>query len=112
MENGASPVNLLKVVRNAHNTLGSSSVDFPLESSSLHFNLFTNRLVSSFSLSVTLWVEGSRVLVSDTKLSTVSSESIAVKLESVIRNQNLRYSKLCHNVFPDKPLDVYVSDVL
>lgn len=112
MENRASPINLLKVVWNAHNTFGSSSVHFPLESFSLHFNLFTNRLVSSFSLSVTLWVGGSRVLVSDTEFCAVPSKSVAVKLESVIRDQNLRYSKSCHNVFLDKPLDVCVSDVL
>ena len=44
-ENGVSPVDLLRVVRYAHRTLGNSSTHLPLAPSNLLFNPFTMALL-------------------------------------------------------------------
>ena len=44
-ENKVSPIDLLAIVRYAHRTLGNSSIDPPLASSNLLFNLFTMALL-------------------------------------------------------------------
>jgi len=49
-------MDLLKLILNAHSTLGSSSAYLPLESSSLFFKTTNNGFISCFGLTISLRV--------------------------------------------------------
>ena len=76
-------MDFLSVVWYAYNTLGSSSVHFPLESSNL-FLIIDYGLVCCFSLSVALVVGWCWVPIGNPTFYAVSLESLASELESII----------------------------
>ena len=67
--------------------------------------------VNNLSLSISMRISRGRVLVCDPQFATVSSEGLAIKLESIIRNKGSRDPESCNDVSPDKSFRIYVSNV-
>ena len=63
------------------------------------------------SLSISLRISWGRVPVCYPQFAIVSSEGLATKLESIIRNKGSRDPESRNNVSPDKPFSIYVFDV-
>ena len=68
-------------------------------------------LVNSFSLPIPLRISRSRIPVFYTQVRTVLPKGIAVKLESIIRDESVWGSKSRDNIPLNKLLNVHVSDV-
>ena len=73
---------------------------------SIHYDLIDN-----LSLSIPLGINWSRIPIRDTKFTTISSESLAIKLKSIFRDKGMRNPKTSDNVLPHKPFGIYVLDV-
>ena len=68
-------------------------------------------LVNSLSLSISLRINWNGIPVYDSKITIVSSEGFAVELKAIIRDEGTRDPEPCDNVFPNKFLGIYVSDI-
>ena len=68
-------------------------------------------LSDSFSLSIPWWICRSRISIRYAQVITIPSESLAIKLKSVTRNEGTRNSKSSDNIFPNKSLAIHVSDI-
>ena len=44
-------------------------------------------------------------------MATVPPESFAIELEAIVQDERIGDPKPCDDVFPDKPLNVHISDV-
>ena len=73
---------------------------------SVHYNL-----IDSLSLPIPLGVGWSGIPIRDTHITVVPSESLAIKLKSVVRDEGMGNSKSSNNVLPHKLFDIHVPDV-
>ena len=62
-------------------------------------------------MSISLEVGGSGIPVSDPKLVAILPEVLAIKLETVVRDECVWSSEAGNNVFPDEFLGIHVLDV-
>ena len=68
-------------------------------------------LVHSLSFSISWGVGGGGIPVSDPKLAAILPEVLAIKLETVVRDECVWSSEVGNNVFPDEFLGIHVPDV-
>ena len=73
---------------------------------SIHYDL-----VHGLGLSISLGVGGSGVSVSDPKLAAILPEVLAIKLETVVRDECVWSSEAGNNVLPDEFLGIHVPNV-
>ena len=73
---------------------------------SVHYNL-----IDSLSLPIPLGVGWSGIPIRDTHITVVPSESLAIKLKSVVRDEGIRDPKPSDNVLPHKSFGMHVPDV-
>ena len=70
-----------------------------------------DHLVGGLGLLVSLWVCRGRVVILDSKFTTISLKSLAIELCPVFRYEGVRYTKPRDNVPPHEFLHVLVSDI-
>ena len=73
---------------------------------SIHYDL-----VHGLGLSISLGVGGSGVSVSDPELAAILPEVLAIKLETVVRDECVWSSEAGNNVLPDEFLGIHVPNV-
>ena len=44
-------------------------------------------------------------------ITTVLPESFAIKLKAIVRDKGIGNTESSNDVLPDKPLDIYISDI-
>ena len=71
---------------------------------SIHYDL-----VNSLGLPIPLGVGWGRISIHNSQLATVPR--FAIELEAVVQNEGMRDPESGDDVFPNKPLDVHISDV-
>ena len=75
------------------------------------FQSIHNDLVHGFGLSVSPRVGRSGISVGDPKLVAILPEVLAIKLQTVVRDECVWNFEACNNIFPNEFLDVHVLDV-
>ena len=68
-------------------------------------------LVNSLSLSIFLRISWSGIPVCDSKITIVSLEGFAVELKAIVQDKGTRDPEPCDNVFSNKFLGIYVSNI-
>ena len=68
-------------------------------------------LVDNFSLPVPLWICWGGISVCYTQITTIPSKGLAIKLQSIIRDECMRDSKTSDNILPNKFLSIRISDI-
>ena len=68
-------------------------------------------LVNSLGLSISLRISWNGIPICDTKITTVSPKGFAVELKAIVRDEGTKDLEPCDDVFLDKSLGIYVSDI-
>ena len=68
-------------------------------------------LVDNFSLPVPLWICWGGISVCYAQITTIPSKGLAIKLQSIIRDECMRDSKQSDNILPNKFLSIRISDI-
>ena len=75
------------------------------------FELTHYNLIDSLALSILLWISRGGVPIRNAQVITIPFEGFAIKLKTIIRDENMRDSKLSDNIFPEKSLCIHVPDI-
>nr|XP_023926607.1 stress response protein NST1-like [Quercus suber] len=62
-------------------------------------------------LPISLWIDRSGISVLYPQIGTILSESFAIKLKTIIRDERLRNPESSNDIFPDTPLDIHIPDI-
>ena len=54
---------------------------------------------------------GIKISICYAQVTTIPLESFAIKLKTVVRDEDMRDSKPSDNIFPNKSLGIYVPDI-
>ena len=67
--------------------------------------------IDSFDLPIPLWICWGRISVGYAQITAIPPESLAIKLQSVVRDERMRDSKPSDNILPNKFFSIRISDI-
>ena len=68
-------------------------------------------LIDGFGLPIPSWISQGGIPVYYVEVAAIPSEGLAIKLQTIVRDEGTGDSKPSDNVFPNKSFGIYIPDV-
>ena len=68
-------------------------------------------LIDSLGLSIPLWISWGGIPIRNSRVTIVFPEGFAIKLKTIIRDEDMGDPKPSDNIFPNKSLSIHVLDI-